>query len=256
MSPHSSKTPISATNAEPAVEIFICGCGHSGTSLLANMFASHPDVFIPLKETNAFFQEASAPTTTQQGMSYANLKDAYQKSGKKYLAEKTPRHIEKIEKIRAQAKNAKFIVMVRDGRDVAASFIKRTGRASDGRTRWVSANRIAIAEQQSKDVYIQRYEDLIEAPCESLRSICDFLLIDFNDEMLTYHEKSHRWFGATGQTPGDGRDGTGHRELRNWQINQPIFDDRGKWKRLLPWREKVRFKYGAGKKILKHFNYE
>ena len=35
---------------------FICGCGHSGTSLMAAMFASHPGAFIPLRETETFLK--------------------------------------------------------------------------------------------------------------------------------------------------------------------------------------------------------
>lgn len=33
---------------------FICGCGHSGMTLMANVLAAHGDVFIPLRETYAF----------------------------------------------------------------------------------------------------------------------------------------------------------------------------------------------------------
>ena len=65
--------------------IFICGCGHSGTSLLANMFASHPDVFIPLRETEIFLTPETAESNFEM------LRQEAQESGCRYGAEKTPR---------------------------------------------------------------------------------------------------------------------------------------------------------------------
>lgn len=229
--------------------IFICGCGHSGTSLLANMFASHPDVFIPLRETEIFLTPETAESNFEM------LRQEAQASGRRYGAEKTPRHVHAIPLIRRIVPGARFVVMVRDGRDVAASFIKRYDDAGQGRKRWVRDNLAALPLLHDPDIFLQRYEDLILDPEGALRRICAFAGIGFDPEMLRYHETSRLWFGVEDSRPGDGRNGQGHKRLRNWQINQPIFDGRGAWKRVLPEAELAEFDAGPAHDLLDRFGY-
>lgn len=100
--------------------IFICGCGHSGTSVMANILASHPDTYVPLHETGMFlFGEAKAVASLCEHQTEAN------RQNKKVLAEKTPRHILQLELIRRLVDHPLFVIPIRDGRDVAASIEKR-----------------------------------------------------------------------------------------------------------------------------------
>ncbi len=229
---------------------FICGCGHSGTSLLANMFASHPDVFIPFEETCTFLDAATAADL------WAALRTRAAASGRNHFAEKTPRHILHLDLIRKLVPGARFVVMVRDGRDVAASFVRRTGRANHGARRWTDDNTVTIAEQTHPDVHVLRYEDLIEAPETALRQVCAFSGLQWSETMLRFHETKRLWFGAEGLNPEpDGGDGKAHREHRNWQINQPIFDGRGTWKRVLSEEDLAFFERRRPKNLLAHFGY-
>lgn len=207
--------------------VFICGCGHSGTSLLANIFANHPEVFIPLRETATFLKKESVLRKLHR------LERQFCESGKKFLFEKTPRHIHVVGHIRKLIKFPKFIMVVRDGRDVAASFIKRNGDAMVGAERWLNENRIVCSEAQKLDVAVIRYEDLITDLELTLKSLCSFAEIPYSPSMLDYHETPRLWFGASDFTKGDGKNGRGHIQLRSWQINQPIFDGRGQWRGLL-----------------------
>ena len=229
--------------------IFICGCGHSGTSLLANMFASHPEVFIPLRETETFL---SAETAEAE---WANLRQEAEASGKLYLAEKTPRHIHAIDLIRDHVPGAKFVVMMRDGRDVAASFIKRFNSAERGRNRWVRDNQAVLPHLGDGDIHLQKYEDLIDDPDGALREICRFLEIGFAPEMLRFHETSRLWFGVGDGARGDGSNGIEHRKLRNWQINQPMFDGRGTWRDLLAEDDIAEFRSPPESDLLSRFGY-
>ncbi len=229
--------------------VFICGCGHSGTSLMANMFASHPDVFIPQYETEIFIKENLALERWEK------LRTEFQISGKRYLAEKTPRHVLALNRIRVAEPKARFIVMVRDGRDVAASFIKRRGNAVDGARRWLAENQIIRAEENATDVRIVRYEDLIDDAEGVLRQVTDFVGIPFDSQMLRYHERERLWFGVPEIKKGTGEEGVQHRMLRNWQINQPLFDERGKWKALLSDEDKALFETDEAHNLLHHFKY-
>lgn len=228
---------------------FILGCGHSGTSLLANMFAARTDVFIPLRETGAFLDAAAAP------MRWEALRADALASGKPHLVEKTPGHVRVLPLIRAMVPGARFIAMMRDGRDVAASFIKRFGAAEHGRRRWLSDNAVLLAEAEACDVTILRYEDLIADPERALRSVCTFLDFTYDSRMLDYHRTERRWFDVPATAPGDGRNGIEHRMLRNWQINQPLFDGRGLWKDMLTPEDAAAFEAPEAQAIMAHFGY-
>lgn len=219
---------------------FICGCGHSGTTLVANMFAAHPDVFIPLVETEMFLDLDKAQARTDAFMQAARA------SGKAHVAEKTPRHVYRIPLIRKAARGARFVLLVRDGRDVAASFIKRIGAAEPGRRRWVQENRLVLAERHAPDVHILRYEDLVAEPEAAMRAVCAFAGLPFHPDMLDYHRKERRWFGVERNEKTDGSAGLAHNTLRSWQVNQPIFDDRGKWRKLLSDADRAAFDADPG----------
>ncbi len=200
--------------------LFICGCGHSGTSLLANMFAAHPKVHVPLVETRIFLRRNIRWNLT--GLYLAAFRRR-----KRFIVEKTPRHLECLQLIRRYVRGARFVVMVRDGRDVAASFVKRYGNAEQGVDRWILRNIVARQERPMADVLIVRYEDLVVDPQGQLERICTFSGIPFDPAMLDYHKAERLWFGVKENRAGTGEDGEQHRLLRNWQVNQPIFDGAG-----------------------------
>lgn len=228
---------------------FICGCGHSGTTLLANMFAAHDDVYVPLRETNIFLDSEAAPTLWQE------FGDEVRQAGKHHVVEKTPRHLHAMDLIRETVPGARFVLMVRDGRDIAASFVKRYGSADRGRRRWLDDNEVVKAEAASEDVFVLRYEDLVDTPEQKLRAVCDFAAVPFAPDMLTYHEKERLWFGTETVKQGDGTKGEGHRDLRNWQVNQPMFDDRGKWRKILTGEDVAKFRKPRAARMLRHFGY-
>ncbi len=123
--------------------------------------------------------------------------------------------------------------MVRDGRDVAASFIRRYGSAHQGAKRWIEDNALVRAALGKRDVTIVRYEDLVSDPGRELRRLCAFVGLNYKDRMLNYHETKRLWFGVKELRQGSGKAGEEHALLRNWQINQPLYDRRGEWKEKL-----------------------
>lgn len=228
---------------------FICGCGHSGTSLLANMFASHKDVFIPRYETNTFWRRRKMERV------WPVLQEEAASSGKSHFAEKTPRHIHRFNIIRENVPNPKFIALIRDPRDVAASYVKRLDSAEFGITRWIKDNVVLISEKDKGDVFIQKYEDIIEDAEGCLKNMCEFTGIPYSKDMVNYHQEKRLWFGRGQIRKGTGRDGREHVHLRNWQINQPIFDTRGKWRNVLSKEDLELFKDENLVKMMDYFGY-
>jgi hypothetical protein len=74
---------------------FICGCGHSGTTLLATILANHPRIHVPLYESEAFLG-----SDAQAKASLDRLKCEGAAAGRPILVEKTPKHVRRIGLVR------------------------------------------------------------------------------------------------------------------------------------------------------------
>jgi hypothetical protein len=229
--------------------VFICGCAHSGTSLVANILAAHPKVYIPLTETGIFL----APATKARWKFYHLLAKALCRN--KLLVEKTPLHLRKLKKIRKIAKGCVFLIPVRDGRDVAASLTHKHGDVARAVDNWIKDTGIIAEARSSPDVLVYRHEDLIEQPGATLAEICSFIGLPFTPTLLDYHERPRLWFGEQNIRRGSGRAGIEHTALRNWQINQPIFDSRGRWRNELPEPAVRELEEGRGRSLMQAFGY-
>lgn len=225
----------------------ICGCGHSGTTLLATMFAAHPQCYVPLKETRVFFRRRAR-------IRLMLMRIQTLLKGKSVLVEKTPRHIEVLDRVRKVAPETKMMLMVRDGRDVSASLFKRFANEEDSVGRWITANEVVRAAESDPNVAIIRYEDLIVQPEAELRRLCEFVGIEYSPQMMEYHKEKRLWFGTKKLEKGSDADGEKHNNLRTWQVNQPIFDGRGKWKKVFSEVPETLVN-GRGRELMDHFGY-
>ena len=79
---------------------------------------------------------------------------------------------------------ARYLFLIRDGRDVAASY-KKGGEAfdefqevSESTSRWIHSIKCLDWLSKKAEVQIIKYEDLVTEPDQLLESICDFLNID------------------------------------------------------------------------------
>ena len=230
---------------------FICGCGHTGTTLLATMMSCHPDLFVPLRETEVFF---GGWWTRRRAL--GRLGRQARRAGKRHIIEKTPKHIRHLDAIRATIRKPKFIFMVRDGRDVTASLAPRfDGDVEAALARWTSDTGICLSQRGRPDVHLIRYEDLVTDPEAILRGLCAFIDVPYTDRLLEYHSEPHLWYGQTEvrQTSGVGKE---HNGRRNWQVNQPLFDGRGRWKKDLPAEYLARFRSGEPRRLMEAFGYD
>ena len=74
-----------------------------------------------------------------------------------------------------------------------------------------------------------------------MRRICQFIGEAFEEELIAYHETPAYIFSKGVKNPGSGS-GKDHKEYRNWQINQQLFDGSGKWVKEMTEVEKTSFK--------------
>ncbi len=205
---------------------FIVGCGHSGTSLLLAILGTHSRLYAVPSETSVGFRRS-----WKMRLHLWLFDMTAVRAGKSGWVEKTPRHIYCIRRFLDVRPDAKIILMIRDGRDVACSLQDRMGSLEDGIRRWVDDNRAGQQFWKHPNVYVIRYENLIEDFDSSIHSLFSFLGVDFEPAVREYHKTPRRYYSDEIMKPPSAHEAQ-HRQYRNWQINQPLFDGRGKWKRM------------------------
>jgi len=100
-----------------------------------------------------------------------------------------------------------------------------------------------------------KYEDFVASPSDMTTDICAFLGEEPKEGILDYHEDDANWYSDRKKRPKSIRDHSDHLALRNWQINQPIFDGRGKWEKDMTPEEKEAFKKSPAQELLERFEY-
>jgi hypothetical protein len=117
------------------------------------------------------------------------------RSGKVRIGDKTPPYINIVPQLKLIYPDAKFIHLIRDGRDVSISFIDAhfNGRCYHGAEfEWTKAIRSGISYRSlplARDILEVRYEDLVEQPENTVRSICEFLGEAFEPPMMAFYTR-------------------------------------------------------------------
>jgi hypothetical protein len=116
---------------------------------------------------------------------------AYARSkGKDQWGDKTPRYVEHIPFLAALFPTARFIHLVRDGRDVALSYADVSfGPKTISSSAHLWAKRVSAGIREGRALgperYIEvRYEKLVEDPERELQEVCGFLGVSFEPAML------------------------------------------------------------------------
>ena len=212
---------------------FVVGVGRSGTTLLRLMLDAHPDLAMPpetgfvpdvIREGQNLRTPAAAVAFLREQRSWgdhhvdeaelerrlaalarldatAALRAFYRLyadgQGKPRWGDKTPAYVKRMPMIERALPEARFIHVIRDGRDVSLSRGKRRLREGDApgpeRVAEMWRNRILKARKASKRVrhYIEiRYEDLVTDTEPTLRRVADLVELPWDAAMLTYYERA------------------------------------------------------------------
>ena len=214
---------------EDAPPFFIVGSARSGTTLLRLIVNAHPEVSVPPEsrfitelwsgedevEVEDFLHRLAGhdrfrlwdlPITAVRAELGDERRAAYRKlaqaphrayaraHGKKRWGDKTPRYIEHIPFLLQLFPDARFVHLIRDGRNVALSYAdvpfgpKTVARAAALWAKRVSAG-IASGRPLREGRYIElRYEDLVEDPESETKTLCRFLDLPFEASMLDHTE--------------------------------------------------------------------
>ncbi|MCP4362226.1 MAG: sulfotransferase [Chloroflexi bacterium] len=210
-----------STTVSEANAVIIGGSGRSGTTLLRVMLDSHPNICIG-PESWLFTPKAISieklahnfelPKSLVQKMihtaaSRPEFIDVFfakysHRVGKSRWGEKTPANILYISEIFRAFPNARFIHVIRDGRDVACS-IRTHPRVKEQNGQFVPTNirrplgpciqqwidAIEAGNYFTNDArYLEiKYEDLIRSPEYILERILFFLNEPWNEQLLEYY---------------------------------------------------------------------
>ncbi|MFN2594520.1 MAG: sulfotransferase [Actinomycetota bacterium] len=208
----------------PSAPFFIVGSARSGTTMLRLMLNAHPEVAVPpesrfivelwhgdsqvdaaeyLKELAAHkrFQawdlpiEAVAMELGDGRVPFVSAIEATfrawaRAAGRERWGDKTPRYIEHIPFLAELFGDAKFIHLIRDGRNVALSYADVPfGPKSIGAAAQLWAERVSMGMRDGRplggDRYFElRYEDLVDDAEGEIKDTCAFLELDFDPGML------------------------------------------------------------------------
>jgi len=217
--PTSSNTRDTAAPAARQEPAFIVGAVRSGTTLLRLMLDHHPklafhfefefavdqvgaegdlpdlDSYHEYLSQNRVFQLSEG--TIDPRLDYRQLVNSFlqqkkSRDGKQFVGATVHHHIDRIGHVWSEAK---YIHLLRDGRDVArsCSAMGWAGNMYTAVDRWIEAEltwqrlRKEIPEDRQLEV---RYEDLILEPEKTLTRICDFLDVDFDEAIYRYADSS------------------------------------------------------------------
>jgi Sulfotransferase family len=217
---------------------FVIGCERSGSTLLRAMLDSHPRLAVP-PESYFLATVSPGPTATHEVradsfladvtsrqadllrwhlpeetvrerlralapltfyVAAAALYDVYGESqGKPIVGDKTPAYVMVAARLASAYPEARFVHLVRDGRDVALSLVDREHKPPNTLAQaalfWrhrVLAGLNAEAALGDRCIRVV-YEDLVDEPTATLERICDHLGVDYDPRMLDYTRAGERY---------------------------------------------------------------
>ena len=213
-----------ATPAGPP--LFVVGCGRSGSTLLRLMLDAHPDLAVPgeshfipalrrrfpdpvhrdaltsallrtphfrhwkVAESSVWERVRALEAPTFAGVIEAAFLANADDHGKTRWGDKTPIHVRWIPSLHELWPDARFVHLMRDGRDVALSYLSLHWGPS---TVWGAAQKwrrdveagIHDGQPLGTGRYLEvRYEELVTDQKDVLQAICTFAELPFDQAML------------------------------------------------------------------------
>ena len=253
--------------------LFIVGCARSGTTLVHRIVDAHPEIAItpemhwitrPFKNQNRLvtpelvtelaghkrFAQFEIPGEEFEGLLGSGEAVPYPTflrrvfglygkiNNKPLVGNKTPAYIRRMLDLHALWPEAKFVHIIRDGRDVCLSVlnwkkadhivgryasweedpVSTTALWWERKVRKAREDGAALGPGLYHEMY---YEDLVDAPERECKRLCEFLGVPYDDAMIRFHEGRERVEPGRGAKSAWLRVTSG---LRDWRTEMPATD--------------------------------
>ncbi|BAZ45972.1 sulfotransferase [Chondrocystis sp. NIES-4102] len=198
--------------------LFVCGCPRSGTTALVKLLNSHNSIGIGMErykyyaskdkinkinpssfEEDRFFDFKEDQTNIIWSDFYDNLKIKYANKIT-YLGDKYPHYYNFYSELNQEFRNTKWIFMLRDIVDVAMSYDHRAANPLDKWSEKADYTKAVvhwndslaktwkyIKTNKNKNLFVCQYEKLFAYDESYLKSLTDFLDVDFSQEISSFY---------------------------------------------------------------------
>jgi hypothetical protein len=276
---------------------FVVGAARSGTTLLRMMLDAHGQLALPFetqllpeliaaRDAGATPEELSELLVTHRrwpdfGLDAERMRSEFtagepfelgeamrafyrayaEAQGKPRWGDKSPGYALHIRSIAEILPEAHFVHLIRDGRDVRLSQLRRGTdhpNAAKHARRWKRRVKKGRRQGGKVDHYMEvRYESLIADPEPELRRICEFVALDFDPAMLAYHQRAGERLGEIDRDLAAGQENAEERERPLFKASDrldfhrlttepPRADRVGKWRDQMPAEDLAEFERVAG----------
>ncbi len=139
----------------------------------------------------AFLTVAEAKSITKKQVFDIMVSEFLKAKSKTIFCEKTPQHLQNVNEIHLLYPDARFIHLIRDGRDVVSSLIKMPwrppGLINNARfwQRYIKLGEAATRALPADRFLTVRYEDLLMEPESTLKTICAFIGIGYEPGIVS-----------------------------------------------------------------------
>jgi hypothetical protein len=198
---------------------FLVGAERSGTTMLRLMLDHHPQIawcnefeyavdrvtdegrppdvaeYVDWLSTHRVFQNTgfqADPRLAYQAVIAGFLEQRRSRTGKPLVGATVHRHFDRLLPL---FPDARFIHLVRDGRDVAKSCVGMgwNGNVWTAVHRWIDAEKLwsqLCGRLEPRRRHEVKYETLVSSPEATLAETCDFLGVEYDSAMLDYADNS------------------------------------------------------------------
>lgn len=192
--------------------IFVVGGKHSGTTLTATILGANSECWLVPLESGGYSKRHIKQLRKPFIEKVLSIDS-------KYVVEKTPDHVYQIDKIQEDWPNAPIFVVTRNPLDRVASTQRRHGNWGQSIYECSNDMSACIGAMQKKNTFLITYEDLVKNFEETVRAMCKFSGLEFQESMIKFHENSPVWF--------ENHLDDDHHRKRSEQMRTPLYDDSG-----------------------------
>jgi hypothetical protein len=297
----SRRQAIKAAASAPPPAPFVVGATRSGTTLLRLMLDAHPAIAIP-SETHFIPELVSArdkhgasrermlelltahrrwgdfqiepadlaarwaaiePLTGPDAVRAFYALYGERHEGATRWGDKTPGYVKHMREIQSYLPEARFIHLIRDGRDVALSVLKQDWGPQTieaAAEKWRSRVLRGRSQQAYLGYYMEvQFEDLVLHTERELRRICEFIEVDFHPDMLGYHQTAEQRLQekarALPRAHGEAQSAEKRLQSHAKTFEPPNPEHLGTWRKKMPKEDRAAFEALAGD-LLADLGYE